>query len=59
MDVLVKKLTEKLNLNRRGNRPRVDKANKTCYRCQKKGHFAMECPAEKPVLREQKELKEN
>ena len=38
-------------VQKREDRPRVDRSKVRCYRCQEMGHYASECQADKPVYR--------
>ena len=63
MEELILRLTDTLNVNQQSqqktSRLKVDKSTKKCYRCQEMGHFAAECPADKPAPRESEKTAEN
>ena len=50
MESLMNQIKETL-LSKREDRPRIDRSKLRCYRCQEMGHYASECPADKPVYR--------
>ena len=52
METIVKQLKESLGIGkRRERREPVDKSTRSCYRCTVVGHYARDCPAEKPVYK--------
>ena len=63
---MIQQLISQLEEALKGTKPKVDKAKVRCFRCQKFGHYASECMADKPTFRryvngvfEDEEIEEN